>query len=86
MLQRGVSGITSPAVGHKVVDFLEQQDGIFRHWTVLAIDIERRGGTEDVQRGLKPLYPDGIKHRRGGCRRRKLFINVWKFFFTDFLQ
>jgi hypothetical protein len=81
-----VGDVASPAVGYDVVGLLELQNGVFRHWTVLAIDIERRIRTENIQRGLKPLYPDRIKHRRGGCGRRKSLINAWKFLFADLSQ
>src|SRR3954471_12990595 len=85
-LERAVSGITSKAISHKLVSHLKLQDGVFRHRTVLAIDIERRVGTEGIERGLKPLDPDGIKHRRCSCGRRKLLVNAREFLFTDLLQ
>jgi len=68
------------------VSLLELQDSIFRHWSILAIDIERRVGTEGVERSLKPLDPDGIKHRRRGCGRRKPLVNAWKFLFPNLFQ
>ena len=54
--------IAGPAVSRKVVGFLELQDGILRHWTVLAIHIERRVGAEGIQRSLKLICRGRIDH------------------------
>ena len=68
-LQRLVRDVAGPPVSGQLVRRLELLDGGRGVGAILAIHVEGRVATKEVERRLQPFHPDRIEHGRGGRGR-----------------